>query len=153
MPKDKTRKRKFSKKTIFGMLVSAILLAIIAWMIVGLKNEEPISEDFFVSDDTKVVMQLKSEFSSIGAEWKPEAIYYVYFRDGDKIDSAKIYYKYENEELAKEAFPNIPPAENLVVKMNRNYIIINVSLNKENDLTVERIEKVIDDMRAAGAAI
>ena len=125
--------------------VSAIVAAV---MVIILNRTQPISDDYFVSDDTKMVMALDATQAAYEeSEYEPEWTYVVYHYDGDKIVGAEIYFAYDSDEAAKEAdeYVNLGDKEWAYKKeLNGKYIVFKVRSGQYADLTSEYVRGIIN---------
>ena len=158
MKKTKNQKNKRNRKTrqallwVFGALA---ILIVVAVLIVVLNWQEPISDDYFVSDDTKIVLSMDDEMASFETgDYEPGITRIVYYHDGEKITNVKIFYEYENEDLAREAYNNISVDYFATSKrLNGKYIVMQAKTETFDGLTVEEMEDQVESMRAAGALL
>lgn len=148
----KNRKRGVS---IFWAVGAILALAVVIALIVVLNQPEKISQDFFVTDDTKVVMSIDGELSAMEeGEYEPEVTRWVYFHNGEKVTNVKVYYEYEDEEDAAEAFDNITMSEFVAGKvLNGKYIVLQMKDDELGDISLEDIREQVEAMEAAGVLV
>lgn len=138
--------------------VAAVAVAIVA-IVVGVivSQEVNLDENYFKSDDTKLVMSLNKATAAFEeGEYEPEVTHLVYYYNGDSITGARVYFEYADEEDAKEANNNINMKNKdwtNVKKQNGKYIIFEVLKSKYDGLTTEMVRQNIESMRAAGGTI
>ena len=99
--------KKTNKNLIIGICIALVVIAIIAVIIVlVMRNNSPSTNNsYFVSDDTKYVLNLDSDsFSTEDGEFQPQKAHLIYYYSGDTITGMKSYYEYANEADAKSAY-------------------------------------------------
>lgn len=150
--KDEIKKR---WKMILGMGVMLIALIVV---IVALSNRmEPIDNDYFVSDDSKLVMSLNRAMANYEtSDYEPEVTRIVYYLDGDKVSNVRVFFDYGSEAEAREANDNITmDGKNWATgrKLNGKYIIFDTKSEQKDGLTKEKVEENIESMRVAGGLV
>lgn len=97
--------KKFNK-TIIGIICGVVVaaIAVVVVLVIINKNKVP-GDDYFVTDDTKIVINDTSisENSIFGST----SYHQVYKYSGDTITDLTTYYVYESEDDAKEALETI----------------------------------------------
>ena len=146
------------RNKIIGIGCAAVALVLVVVGLIFLNYQEPIPDDYFKSDGTKLVMSLSPEVSSYinNEEYEPLVTHVVYYYNGDKVNNAKIYFQYDNEEDAKEADKNLDLSGKTWAtgrKVNGKYIVFTVDREQYKDLTVERVERNIKNMRDVGGLV
>lgn len=95
--------KKVNKKLTYGIIAGAVIAVIIAIIVaVFVISNKKIDDSFFVSDDTKYV--LNTEDNSYGAV-KNHIV--VFYNKNDEITSAEAYLEFVNEANAKEAYSSL----------------------------------------------
>ncbi len=146
--KEPARTRKIDKKTIIGMVGALLAMAVVAVVIILANYQEPIPEDYFVADNTKLVLTLPPALSSFEAneDYQPEMTYVVYFYEGNKVTGAKVYFEYADEAAAREADKNISLGDkNWAIGRRRNgrYIVFSVKPEQYKNLTTDKVNENI----------
>ncbi|MDO4612357.1 MAG: hypothetical protein Q4B29_02785 [Candidatus Saccharibacteria bacterium] len=142
---------KINFKSIIWGLGAILLLVVVIVLIIFLNQPEKISDDYFVTDDTKIVMSFGEESMLIeDNEYEPGTTRWVYLHDGEKITDMKLYYEYENEAEAREAFDKVRNDFSTSKKLNGKYIVFDVKEETYEGATIENITKQAEDMQAAG---
>ena len=133
-----------------GVVVIAVVVAVV--VIALMNNKGGINDDYFVSDDTKLVMSLDGEMMAFDGDIPvPSKIHSVYTIDGDKISSLKGYYVYENADAAKEALDKVKEmlqgtSEYGEITVDGKYIVLVAAEEEYKDLTVENVKQQIQLM-------
>lgn len=103
-----TRKRNTNRRNlIIGGCIAAVAAIIVIVVVVIANIPKPIDDSFFVSDGTKYVLNLDSDYVEIEDEYAPVKSHLVYFYSGDDVTSLKIYYEYATAEDAASAYEQI----------------------------------------------
>ncbi|MDO4742262.1 MAG: hypothetical protein Q4A79_02725, partial [Candidatus Saccharibacteria bacterium] len=152
------RKRKVPE-IVMGILALVAAIVVIVVVAILMNGNRRYDDSYFVTDDKKIVLRLSEDIVSFyddeaeDSEIIPlEAVYYVYYRDGDKINDMKMFIKYGSEEDAREV------AERDIVDMsiikgkevNGNYLILQAQPETYKGLTVSALEQAIESLEAAG---
>jgi len=142
-----------ARQTLIWMVAAFAGLLVIVGLILFFSRQEPIPDDYFVTDDKKIVLSLDKEIASFeNGEFEPEFTRIVYYRDGDKISNVKVYYEYETEEEAREAYDKISIEEFATAKrLNGRYIVLQARGDTFEGLTVDEVQRQVESFRAAGA--
>lgn len=147
--------KKNNKGLIIGICcgVVAVVVAIVLIVLFVIKPGGlggGLSDDYFVSDDTKLVMTLDSEQASFDdGEYAPAKSHMVYYYSGDKITGMSVFYEYADEATAKLAYDHIDDearAEAKEIKMRGKYIEIVMKEDSYSDSTPEEIKQQIEFM-------
>ncbi len=101
-------KKADNKKTLIAIgvaIIVAIIIAIIAILVINRGPNQIGGGNYFVSDDTKLVIPIDEgdRVTSDEEEPEPEKTYLVYFYNGDDITKFQTYQEYTNEETAQKA--------------------------------------------------
>lgn len=140
-------------KIALSVIAVAAVIAVVA-LVAGFSWREKYSTDYFVSDETKLVMGMDNEIASFEeSEFEPAVTYVVYYYNGDTVRGMKVFFAYGSEAEAKEANKNIA-MDGKEWAMNKNlsgkYIVFDVKKDQYEDLDVSLIRKMIESMREAG---
>ncbi|MBR3386574.1 hypothetical protein IKG68_03350 [Candidatus Saccharibacteria bacterium] len=138
------------KFVLFGIAIAAIIAVIIA--LVCALNIKTIDDSYFVSDDTKYVVNLSSEnVSDDGSTVK--AVHVVYYRDGDKITGAKSFYEFLTSDAAKAAYDEILANKTTddanAYSLNGKYVIVTAPKSVYENLTIEDVKKQVEFYESA----
>ena len=147
-----TRKNKKIIAWICGVIV-AIALVVVA-IVAVIMSSNRISESFFVSDGTKYVVKLGAENNMLDFNidgYLPEKFYLVYFYSGDRVTDVKAYYKYEDDNAAREAlnYFNSQKEENADVtkfEINGAYVIAVLDKSLYENMTAEDAKQQVEFM-------
>ena len=145
-PKPKHRFTKNSLTYLICAIISVVAICVIIVVIVLSLNKGAVSDDYFVSDDTKSVISLSSSTTESGGGASVKT-HVVYTYDGDKVTSLKTYFEYPSEEAAAaalESYKSQPEFKN--VEQNGKYIIVTSDSSEYEGLTA-------DDVKQQAAAI
>ena len=134
IPKGCSATRGRSKKIFYVICATtvAILITVVS-VVVLLSIPQPITEDYFVSDDTKTVITLTANGNNT---------YLVYTHDGDTVTGLKTYFKYADQETARNTFEvakNQPELKNAF--LNGQYIVVTADESQYKGLTVSDIKQ------------
>lgn len=158
--KNTERKKKIwqDKRMVAGVVTVLIVVIVVILAVVSATYQEPIPDGYFVSDDTKLVLSLPAEVSSFeeNPDFEPMVTRIVYEYDDDKITGAKIYFEYENADLAKEADRNITMDQKdwaTSRRVNGKYIVFGVKPEQYSGMTATQVRDDILSMQAAGAMV
>lgn len=147
--------KKNNKGLIIGICcgVVAVVVAIVLIVIFVIKPGGlggGLSDDYFVSDDTKYVMTLDSDQASFEEEeYAPAKSHMVYYYSGDKVTGMSVFYEYGDEATAKLAYDHIDDeakAEAEDIKLRGKYIEIVMKEESFADTTAEEVKQQIEFM-------
>ena len=131
-----------------------VVVAVVAIIIGAILGRQPeISDDYFVSDDTKLVLSLGSAVADFETDYEPPMTHLVYDYSGDNITGMRIYFAYDNDDDAKEAFSHITVADKdwaITKRLSGKYIVFEVVKSKYDGLTTTEMRQNIESMQAAG---
>lgn len=144
--------KKNNKNLIIGICVSAIaIIAIVIAIVLVVKGGTfALNDDYFKSDDTKIVVEIAKEsmeFDDNGVEYTPVKAYTVYTYTGDEITSMKAYADYTDAATAEKAFNALKASnEELAAKaeLSGKYIILNYSPEQYEGTTASMIKDSIN---------
>ena len=136
-------KRHFNKKSLIYLacaVISIISIVVIVIVIVSSLNKEPISEEYFVSDNTKSVISLDSSTGGEGGSSSKTHI--VYLHEGDEITGLKTYFEYATPEAAQAALESIKSNPDFTnAEVVGRYIIVTSDASKFEGLTVSDVKQ------------
>lgn len=137
-----------------GVMMAVILFAV---AVVMANRQEAIADDYFVSDDTKLVLTMDAETAGfVEGEYEPPYTHIVYYYSEDDITDVKVYFAYDDAEAAIQAYNNIDLADaNWMASMGRNgrYLVFETKRAKYEGLSVSEVRSNINSARAAGAVL
>ena len=143
-------KEKDNKNLIINTcIILIVIVAIIATAIVMLiiKGNTP-SEEFFVSDGTKYVINLKGEESSSEEDddYQAQEVHIVYYYSGEDITGIKTYYEYSTEAKAMAAFnyyTEVLSEDYDNIEINDKYVILTSNESDYKNKTTYDVEQQI----------
>ena len=149
---NKKSKKSGNKNLIYcicGVVAVAVVAIVVA--VVFLTSNKPIDDSFFVSDDTKYVLTMNANvFSGQTGEYMPEKIRMVYFYSGDKVTDLKMYYEYEDEEIAKKAadyLKTVDMGEEIAdIAVNGKYVIATANKSTFEQMTADDAKQQVELM-------
>ena len=138
---------KKNKKFIIIAIVLAIIVAAVIALVFIFKNK-PIDESYFVSDNTKLVRDLRKDFPN--GLYGSKDIYMVYNYSDNQITKLVTYYDFETEEAAKAALEKysdifVVNENNEEVKVDGRYIAVTAKSHLYEGTTTESIKNIIED--------
>lgn len=152
MTKRESERKELWKNLLSALAVATVIVAIA--LVAGFSWRERYDEDYFVSDDTKLVIAMDSEIASFeDGEFEPETTYVVYYYTGDTVRGMQVFYAYDSNEEAKLANENITvDGKDWAVSksLNGKYIIFSVTSDQYENLSATSVKNIIESMRAAG---
>lgn len=133
-----------NKKTLIGIIVGAILViaAVVVAIVLIVNRGETLNDEFFKTDDKKIVITNTSEDGDSSVAKK---VHQVYTIDGDKVTGLKVYSEFESEQAAKDADAKPEVAEAMKTgsykdhKVQGKYIIITMADSAYEGVTVEQL--------------
>ena len=142
--------KKDNKNLIIGICaaIAVVLVVVVAVMLVS-KGSTQLGDSYFVTDDTKYVLNLDTNYVDEEEEYAPLKTHIVYFRSGDKITGMKSYYEYANDNDAKAAYDMLKSIEeykNANLSTEGKYIVITASEEEYANLTPSEVEEQIEFM-------
>ena len=142
-------KKKNNKDLIISICIACIVIAAIiitTILMLKIKSNAP-SEEFFVSDGTKYVINLKGEeYASEEEDYQAKEIHIVYYYSGETITGAKTYYEYSDEAKAKAAFnyySEIFAGEYDNIELDGKYVVLTSNESDYKNKTTFDIEQQI----------
>ena len=138
---------KKNKKFIIIAIILAIIVAAAIALVFIFKNK-PIDESYFVSDNTKLVRDLRNDFPN--GLYGAKNIYMVYNYTDNQITKLVTYYEFESEEAAKTALEKYSEIfavneNNEEVKVEGKYISVAAKAHLYEGTTTDSIRNIIDD--------
>ena len=143
---------KKNKKNLIIAICAIAVVAIVAIVVaIIILSNKRIDDSFFVSDDTKIVLQMDSE-NLLGLNSEiivPDDAYIIYFYSGNNVTDTKAYYKYEDEKTAKEAaeiFKNQEDNNYGNISVNGTYVILTMNKSTYEGMTTEDARQRVELM-------
>lgn len=141
--------RQFFRSNLGIAICAGVVLAIAITLIVVF-YPKPVSyeQGYFVSDDTKSVLNLESEN---GTSTRKTHIVYEY--DGDKVSAIKTYFEYIDEATAAASIESLkkqPEFEKSKVELDGKYIIVTANEDSFKGLSADDVKqqvKAIEDYK------
>ena len=145
------RAKKNNKNLIICICTAVVvIIAIIAIVLATGGGGQHLSDDFFVTDDTKAVATLGPDDVSIADErFIPNKTHLVYFFSGDTVSGLKAYYEYDDEATAKAAYSFLNSDENDLkdfksISQNGKYVILEANEEEYEGITKEQAIQQIE---------
>ena len=141
-----------------GIAVVLLIVVVIVGIVLG-NRQEPITDGYFVSDETKLVQSMPASVAAFeeNEEYSPSITHIVYYYGGgSEVTGMRVYFEYENEEQAVEANANISMEKknwSTGRRLNGKYIVFGVKGEQYSGLTVAEVRANIESMGAAGGLI
>ncbi len=135
-----------NKNKLIGIIAGAalVVVAVIVGIVMINKNKgEVLNDDFFKTDDSKIVISNTANSTDPTVAKK---VHQVYSISGDKITGLKVYSEFESEQAAKDADAKPEVAEAMKTgmykehKVQGNYIIVTMNDSVYGSLTVEQLK-------------
>ena len=146
MIEETSKKRKLI--TIICAVAAAIVIAIIT-AVVLLNNQ--LNDNFFVSDGSKYVFSMDQD-EILGLdfeEYEPEKVHLAYFYSDGKVTDVKLYYAYENGDMARKAAEYIKGLNDINVKevtVSGKYVVVTAKETLYEDMTDEDARQQVEIM-------
>ena len=138
---------KNNKKLILGICGAIVaIVVIVVVVVVLLNNKKPtLNDDYFKSDDTKLVITLEGE---AGEENSPVKQHQVYTYSGDTITGLKSYAEFANADDAKKAYDDYKASGDTDtftnIELDGKYIIMTVPEDQYKELTTSAVKSYIE---------
>ena len=146
-------RRDSKSKTILGIVV-LVVIALVVTLIIILTRKEDYNEDYFVSDDYKLVVAMDKSIASYEkGDLEPDITYILYYYSGDDVNSVKVFFAYDSEEEAKEMDEKISLESKewaTSKKASGKYLVFDMAQDQFEGTTVSHIRDLIEDMKTAG---
>lgn len=143
-------KRNGKLKSLIFTGVSVLVIVVAVVIIIVSLNNNNISDSYFVSDGSKLVLDLSS-LKNNGDEYAPANSYLVYNYSGNEITGFKAYYKYSTAEAAKKAYDfyyNDGDNNYKTVELKGDYVVITANESDYSNLTAEDVKQQIEYMNS-----
>lgn len=151
---ERKKKKKSEVINITFTILAVVVVVVVVGLVAGFIWREKYNEDYFVSDDSKLVISLDKDIASFeDGDYEPELTRIVYYYDGDTINSMKVFFDYEDEAEAKVANENITMyGKDWATSKNLNgkFIVFEVTKDQYEGLKTEDVRGMINDMKSAG---
>lgn len=142
------RKRIINGKVIFSILIVVLLVVVIVTL--SLMNRVQYTDDYFVTDDTKIVLSMDADESAFeNSAYVPPITHVVYYYSGDTINNVKVFYEYKNEQVAKKANSNLPTDDKEWATgkaLNGKYVIYDMKKEEFEGLSAEDIRSSVESI-------
>lgn len=147
--------KKTNKNLIIGIcagvaVVVAIVIAVLLIAKPGGMFGGGLNDDYFKTDDTKMVMTLNQDESSFSdEEYAPLKTHTVYYRSGETITGVSTFYEYADDATAKKAYDHVNDSDTTgakEVKLRGKYIEIVLSEEVYEGTTAEEVQQSIEFM-------
>lgn len=149
MPKRRFQKIKDKKFLLNAGLTLMVFVATagIVWGILALRkpSEPPVNDEYFVTDDTKYVVDLSPTGNSTSVK-----THVVYTYDGDTVTGMKTYFEYADEESAEralESVKNLVEFANSQVELEGRYIVATANEDQYKGLTASDVKQQTEAIR------
>ncbi len=98
----KEKKRIINGKTVFSVFIVLLLIAVVTTLF--FMNRVTYDDDYFVTDDTKIVLSMDAKTTGFeDSKYVPPITHVVYYYSGDEITGVKVFYEYKDNEVARKA--------------------------------------------------
>lgn len=145
----------FDYKTWIWVLlaVAALILVIIA--IVNFSQNEKFDSSYFHDADGKIVLTMTGETSALdNSEYESDIVHVVYFYDGEKITRGRIFYEYETDAEAEEAYKHLDLSEYATNgKISGRFVVFDINNSLYKDVTVTQLKEDVESLKQADALI
>ena len=134
-----------AKFACFGIVTAVILAVIIAVVCTVVIRNNVIDDSYFVSDNTKYVLNMTADEDDDSAL---KAVHTVYYYKDNQITGAKSYYEFEDAASAKAAYEEAmaDQSEDAIksYKLKGKYIVFTASESEYGQLTVDGVKAQIE---------
>ncbi len=138
-------KKNLLQNRLFLGIVSILALLIFVIIMVVVNSRPKYNDEYFVSDDSKIVLAMHAEASEDGKT--PTTTYMVYYYSEDKITGIKQFYKFDEEAKAKEVFDELDVSnmEWIAEKsLDGHFIIFNLAPSQYEELTTQDVRNAVE---------
>lgn len=141
--------KKDNKSLIIGICtaLAVIIIAVVAIIFIN-KGPVVINDAYFVSDDSKLVLNIKRELLNEDEPYTPLVSHVVYAYSGETITDKTVYFEYEDNAAAQAAYDYLEEAEALSAfnsaKVEGKYFIYKADKEEYADKTVESVKEDIE---------
>lgn len=132
---------------LFLGIASILILSLFVIAMVIINNRPKYNDEYFVSDDSKIVLAMNAEASEDGKT--PTTTYVVYYYSGDKITGIKQFYKFDEEAKAKEVYDELDVSNmNWIAEksLDGHFIIFNLASSQYENLTTEDVRNSAEQL-------
>ena len=139
-----TKKKLLQNRLFLGIASILVLIVFVISMIV-INNRPKYNDEYFVSDDSKIVLAMTAEASEDGKT--PTTTYVVYYYSEDKITGIKQFYKFDEEAKAKEVFDELDVSgmDWIAEKsLEGHFIIFNLASSQYENLTTQDVKNSVE---------
>lgn len=148
-------RRKDNRWKVVSVVLAVVIVVVIAVAVAGLLRRDKYDEDYFVSDETKLVVAIDKDMASFEEGiYEPDVTYIVYYYDGgDTIKNMKIFFAYDDEQEAEVANENITLEGKAWAKtknLSGRFVVFVADEGQYENLETAYVRKIIEDMKAAG---
>ena len=149
------KKAKNNKNLIIGICAGVLVIAvIIVCVVLAINNTKKLDDSYFVSDDTKYVLDVStSVVDAEDEEYTPVKAYAVYTYSGDEITGMTTYFEFADEATAKAALGTFEEemkeggGESVKsISVNGKYIVAEMTEDNYADLTASDVKQEIELM-------
>ena len=140
---------KHHKVLILTSALTAVAVVVVVIVVVSI-NHHPITDDYFVTDETKYVMTLTPETDEKKTPNSRGLVqtFYVYDRDGDTITGIKTYFEYVDEATAKTNYEKTKDQQEFKnAELNGKYIIVTMDKDQYKGLKTSDVEQQIENIQ------
>ena len=123
-----------------------VFIAVITWATLSLLNQPTVTDDFFVSDDTKTTIDISSTDKDTTSDHQTHTVYG--YDDNNNVISMKTYFEYADEAAASTAYASLkdqPEFKNSELK--GKYIIVTADESQFKGLTASDIRQQAEAIR------
>ena len=124
-----------------------VFIAVITWATLSIINQPTVTDDFFVSDDTKTTIDISPTNNNATSDHQTRTVYE--YDDNDNVISMKTYFEYADEAAASTAYASLkdqPEFKNSELK--GKYIIVTADESQFKGLTASDIRQQAEAIRA-----
>ncbi len=134
---------------IYGVCAAGaiVFIAVITWVTLSFLNQPTVTDDFFVSDDTKTTIDISSTDKNTTSDHQTRTVYE--YDDNDNVISMKTYFEYADEAASSTAYASLkdqPEFKNSELK--GKYIIVTADESQFKGLTASDIRQQAEAIRA-----
>ncbi|MBR3236619.1 hypothetical protein IKF92_03005 [Candidatus Saccharibacteria bacterium] len=125
-----------------------VVIVVIAVVVIGKGNT--LNDDYFKSDDTKLVLSMETGTGTGDETSEPVKAHEVYEYKDESITSLKTYYEYANEDAAKAAYDKAKedelPEGYESMELNGKYIVLTAKADQYENLKASDVKENIEFM-------
>lgn len=153
MANNAKKSNKDNKNMIIGICAGvAAIVVIVVLVVVLVARGGGISDDYFKSDDTKYVLTVETDESTLNDDEKayaPVKTHVVYTYSGDEITGMKTYAEYKDSASAKKAYDLMKEADASSVEgavIDGKYIVATGTAESYEGMTASDVKSYIEFM-------